>query len=346
MSFIVSVFEKLLRHPKRIVFPEGDDPRVLRAASRFSGLRLGAPILLGNSEEIERVAASEGINLSRIGIVDPAKSSDLPQFCERLEKLRRYSNLGKTATRDLMLNPHYFAAMMVQYSQADALVAGVDSYPSTALRPIIQLIKPLPDTKKISSCTIFVLRNSAFGEEGVLVFADCAVIPEPTVEELASIAIQAGKICRQVLGIKPRVAMLSFSTKGSTKHPQAEKMAAAAALALSKSQAEPGLEMEIDGEMQADAALLAEIAERKAPQSPVAGRANVLIFPDLNSGNIAARLVQHLGGADTYGDIILGPSKPCARVPRGASAEKILGVAALVGLQAVEYRKLYPEPAS
>src|SRR5437870_5486176 len=131
MSFIVSVFEKLLRHPKRIVFPEGTDPRVLRAASRFAGLRLGAPILLGNKDEVERVAQRDGIDLSRIGIVDPAAASDLPQFCERLEKLRRYRDLGKTETRELITNPHYFAAMMVQYSQADALVSGVSSVAST-----------------------------------------------------------------------------------------------------------------------------------------------------------------------------------------------------------------------
>lgn len=341
MRFITSVFEKLLRHPKRIVFPEGSDPRVLRAASRFAGLRLGAPILLGSSEEIERVAASEGINLGRIGIVDPATASDLPQFCERLDKLRKYRDLGKAATRELMTNPHYFAAMMVQYSQADALVSGVNSYASTTLRPVIQLIKPLDGAEKISSCTVFVMKDTRFGEDGVLLFADCAVIPEPTVEQLASIAIQTGKICRQVLGIKPRVAMLSFSTKGSSKQPQAEKMAAAAALARSQAEKEH-LEIEIDGEMQADTALLRDLAERKAPQSPVAGRANVLVFPDLNAANIACKLVQHLAGAETYGEILLGPSKPCAHVSRGASVEEILGVAAIVGLQAVEYRKLYP----
>jgi phosphate acetyltransferase len=341
MSFIGSVFEKLLRHPKRIVFPEGNDPRVLSAASRFAALRLGAPILLGNSKEIESAAAKEGINLARIGIVDPATASDLPQFCERLEKLRHYHDLGKTATRELMTNPHYFAAMMVQYSQADALVAGVSSYASSVLRPVIQLIKPLPGTDKISSCTVFVLKDERFGDEGVLLFADCAVIPEPTVEQLAMIAIQTGKICRQVLGIKPRVAMLSFSTKGSSKQRAAEKMAAATALARSQAEKEK-LEIEIDGEMQADAALLSNLAERKTPTSTVAGRANVLIFPDLNAGNIAAKLVQYLAGAETYGEILLGPSKPCAHVSRGSSVEEILGVAAIVGLQAIEFRKLYP----
>ncbi len=344
MSFILSVFEKLMRHPKRVVFPEGTDPRVIRAASRFAGLRLGAPILLGDVDEIKRVAASLGVNLERIGTVDPAKASDLPQFCERLEKLRRYRDLGKTATRDLMVNPHYFAAMMVQYSQADALVSGVNSVASTVLRPVIQLIKPLPGADKISSCTVFVFRDKHFGEDGVLMFADCAVIPDPTVEELATIAIQTGNICRQVMGIKPRVAMLSFSTKGSSTQPQAVKMAAAAALAKSRVEQEH-LEIEIDGEMQADSAILSDLAERKSLRSPVAGRANVLIFPDLNAANIAGKLIQHLAGAETYGEILLGPSKPCAHVSRGSSVEEILGVAALVGLQASEYRKLYPAEA-
>ena len=175
-------------------------------------------------------------------------------------------------------------------------------------------------------------------------FADCAVIPDPSVEQLAHIAVQTGLTCRQLTGIKPRIAMLSFSTKGSARLPQAEKIAAATALARQKIE-EARLEMEIDGELQADAALLPELGKRKAPSSLVAGQANVLIFPDLNAGNIAVKLVQYLAGAETYGQILLGLTKPCADLSRGATEDDILGVSAIMALQAIEYRKLYPAEA-
>jgi phosphate acetyltransferase len=231
--------------------------------------------------------------------------------------------------------------MMIQYGQADGLVGGASVYAGNLLRPLIQLVKPLPGVEMISSCMMLESANRQYGENGVMLFADCAVIPEPTVDQLAMIAIQTGKICRQITGIRPRIAMLSFSTKGSSKLPAAEKIAAAAALAKKKILDEK-LEMEVDGEMQADTALLKELAQRKAPASPVAGLANVLIFPDLNSGNIGAKLVQYLAGADTYGQILLGLSKPAADLSRGATIDEIVGVAAIVGLQAIEYRKLYP----
>jgi phosphate acetyltransferase len=341
MKFIESVFEKLKRHPKRIVFPEGAEPRVLQAAARFVKLQLGAPILLGNQDEIEREATKWGIELARIGIIDPATAEDLPIFCEHLERLGRYGKVIPGNVRETMLNPNYFGAMMIQYGQADGLVGGASVYAGNLLRPLIQLVKPLPGVEMISSCMMLEFQNRQYGENGVMLFADCAVIPEPTVDQLATIAVQTGKICRQITGIKPRIAMLSFSTKGSSKLPAAEKIAAATALAKKKILDEK-LEMEIDGELQADTAMLKELAQRKAPASPVAGSANVLIFPDLNSGNIGAKLVQYLAGADTYGQILLGLSKPCADLSRGATIEEIVGVAAIVGLQAIEYRKLYP----
>jgi phosphate acetyltransferase len=175
-----------------------------------------------------------------------------------------------------------------------------------------------------------------------MLFADCAVIPEPNIDQLATIAVQTGKIARQLKGIPPRIALLSFSTKGSAKLPIVEKIAAATALAKQKATDE-GIEMQIDGELQADTALLADLASVKAPGSSVAGRANVLIFPDLNSGNIAAKLVQHLARAEAYGQILVGLSRPCADMSRGATVQDILGAAAIVGLQAIEYRKVYPD---
>jgi len=341
MRFIESVFQKLKRHPKRIVFPEGSEPRVMRAASRYAKLQLGPAVLLGNRSEIEACALEHKISLDHVGIIDPVTSSELPLFCERLEKLQRYRDLGPKQAAEIMKNPAYFGAMMVQYGQVDALVAGARDTAASSLRPLIQLIKPHPETKSISSCMMLDLSNKRYGEKGVMFFADCAVIPEPTVDQLATIAIQTGQICRQLTGNKPRVAMLSFSTKGSAKVPQTEKIAAATALARQRIDNQR-LEMEIDGEMQVDAALLPDLAERKAPSSLVAGRANVLIFPDLNAGNIAVKLVQYLAGAETYGQILLGLSKPCADMSRGATEDDILGVAAILGLQAIEYRRLYP----
>jgi phosphate acetyltransferase len=341
MKFIESVFQKLRRHPKRIVFPDGTEPRVLRAAARFVRLQLGAPIVLGDRREIERAALEHKVDLDHVGIIDPEHATDLPLMLERLEKLSRYRNLGASGIREILVRPGYFAAMMLQYGQVDGLVTGAGGAKSSTLRPLIQLVKPLPGVTSISSCMMLDLSNKRYGERGVMFFADCAVIPQPTVEQLASIAVQTGVICRQMTGNKPRIAMLSFSTKGSSSLESPARVAAAAALANQRVK-DLGIEMEIDGEMQADTALLPDLAGVKAPNSLVAGRANVLVFPDLNSGNIGVKLVQYLAGAESYGQLLLGLAKPCADLPRGATEDDILGVAAILGLQAIEYRKLYP----
>ncbi len=345
MKFIETVFEKLRRHPKRIVFPEGLEPRILRAAEQFAALRLGTPILLGNREQVAQLAATESISLEHIGIVDPESSSDLPLFCERLEQLERYKRMGVTDSKRIMLNPNYFAAMMMQSGQVDGLVGGASMYSSTLLRPLIQLIKPLPGIKTISSATVMDLPSREFGEDGVFFLSDCGVVPEPSVDQLAMIAVETGRLCRQLTNVRPRIAMLSFSTRGSAKTASTEKVIAATALARQRIQQEQ-LEFEIDGELQVDAALDPLIAQRKVTGSTVAGRANVLIFPELNSGNIASKLVHYLARAESYGQIMLGLAKPAGEVSRGAHESEILGVAAIVGLQAIEYRRLYPDGLS
>ena len=342
MRFIETVYEKLKRHPKRIVFPEGTEPAVLRAAARFAKMGLGTPILIGNRTEVEKVAAAERVKLTHIGIVDPAHSSEMKTFIPRLEKLTRYRNLGPAQVRETLLMPNYFAAMMLQYNLVDGLVVGAGLTPANTLRPLITLIKPLPGISTISSCQMLDLSNKRYGERGVIFFADCAVIPEPTVDQLAGIAIETGKVCRQLTGNKARIAFLSFSNKSGSNRPAVQKIAAAAALAKQRA-AEAGLEMEIDGEMQADTAIVPDLASLKASDSLVAGKANVLIFPDLNSANIASKLVKYLAGAEAYGQLLLGISKPCADLSRGASDDEILGVAATIGLQAIQYRTLYPE---
>lgn len=340
--FIESVYEKLKRHPKRIVFPEGTEPNVLKAAGEFARMGLGTPILIGKRDTVEAAARAEGVKMDHIGVVDPETSSELENFVPRLEKLSRYRDMAPAQARETLLRPAYFAAMMLQNNLVDGLVVGASLTPTSTLRPLITLIKPLPGERMISSCQMLDLSNKRYGERGVIFFADCAVIPEPTVEQLAHIGIQTGVVCRQLTGEKPRVAFLSFSNKGGSQLPVLQKIAAATALAKQQAAA-ADLEMEIDGEMQADTALVPDLATLKATESLVAGRANVLIFPDLNSANIASKLVKYLAGAETYGQLLLGLSKPCADLSRGANEEEILGVAATVALQAIRYRELYPD---
>lgn len=341
MSFLETIFQKLKRHPKRIVFPEGADPRVLHAARAFYEKQLGVPILLGRKDVIAAAAKAEKVSLDRVGIIDPSTSEELPGFCERFAKIERYRKFGVSNVREIMVNANYFGAMMLQYGLADGLVGGVSDYSGALLRPVMQVVSPLPNTKVVSGCMIIDTQRGQYGDEGILFFADCSVIPKPTMEQLAAIAFQTGLLARQVFGKKPRIALLSFSTKGSVKTPETEKIAAAAALA--KQLASKALvEMEIDGELQADTALLPNLAGIKAPGSAVAGRANVLIFPELNSGNIAYKLLRYLGGASVYGRLLCGLSRPAAEVSRGSTAEDIMSVAALAGLQAIEYRRLYP----
>ncbi len=341
MKFLDTVFAKLKRHPKRIVFPDGDDPRVVRASRLFYEREAGVPVLIGRREVIERVAAAEKVDMDHVAVVNPETSSDLPGFCERLERLDRYRNMGIRDARALMNNPNYFAAMMLQNGQVDALVGGVGSASGSLLRPLIRLVKPLPHAPLVSGCIIAELPTRQFGDDGVMFLADCGVVPDPDMQQLAAIAVQTGLLARQVFGRRPRVAMLSFSTKGSARTPSTEKVAGAVVLARQLAD-QLGAEIAVDGEMQADAALDAALAERKMGPSLVAGKANVLVFPDLNSGNITAKILHYIAGARIHGQILLGLSHPAADLSRGAGVEDIVSVAALVGLQAIEYRKLSP----
>lgn len=330
------------RHPKRIVFPDGELPEVIRAGALFYQRELGVPVLLGRREVIENVAKHEGIDLDHVGIVNPALSDEIPAFRRRLERLERYRKAGIADSLEVVIKPNYFAAMMVQYGLADAIVGGVSGTGGALIRPMLLLVKPLPTADVISSCTIVELQSKTHGDDGVLFFADTGVVPDPSMPQLASIAVQAGLLARQVFGRRPRIAMLSFSTKGSARTPSTQKVSGAVELARILAE-KAGAELSIDGEMQADAALDPALAALKMGETRVGGQANVLVFPDLNSGNIAVKLVQLLAGAHTYGQMIMGFTRPAADLPRGSSSEAILGMAALVGLQAIEYRKLYPE---
>jgi phosphate acetyltransferase len=342
MKFIESVFQKLRGHPKRIVFPEGTEPRVLQAAAEFVHLQLGVAVVLGKRDEVEAAAEKAKASLNKVHIIDPEMAEDLPLFIKRIESLSRYKGIADTDARKIVTNVNYFGALMLQNGQVDGLVGGATSNSGSILRPLFQLIKPLPGIKSISSCVVLQVLNTEYGERGVFTFADCGVIPNPNVDQLATIATESARLFRQLTGVIPRVAMLSYSTKGSAQTQDTEKIVAATALARQQlfDRKQAG---EVDGELQVDTALVKEIAELKAPGSPVAGHANVLVFPDLNSGNIAIKLVQRLAGGEAYGQVLLGLEKPAADLSRGASVHEIVGVAAIVGLQAVEYRRLYPE---
>jgi len=341
MRFIGSVIEKLQRHPKRIVFPEGTEPRVLQAARQFYSLRLGVPILLGDHTRIKETATALNISLEGIRLINPAESGDLDNFARRFGRLRHAQGMKGLEAREAMLQPNYFGAMMLAMHQADGFVAGANQVTAGVLRPLFQIIKVAPHTATVSSCLVMELEDSRFGENGVLFMADCGVIEEPTVEQLADTAVSTAQLARHLLGIRPRVALLSFSTKGSSSHPSAGKVRAATALAEKKA-LERKIDADFDGELQVDTALVPEIAARKLPDARIAGNANVLIFPDLNSGNIASKLARHIARATTYGHILLGLDRPAADVTRGSNARDILGVAAIVGVQSVDYQKLYP----
>jgi len=339
MRFIGSVIERLQRHPKRIVFPEGTEPRILQAARQFHSLRLGVPILLGNRTQIKEAAEQLNLSLEGVRIINPVESDDLDAFVRRFETLRRYKGIKEQEARVAMLNGNYFGAMMVAMHRADGIVSGASEISGSTLRPLFQIIKVSPRTTTASSCMIMEVQDSTFGHNGVMFLADCGVIPEPTVEQLADIALSTGQLASRLIPTRPKIALLSYSTKGSATHRSIGKVQAATALAQKKA-ADVGLKADFDGELQVDAALMPEIARRKIPDSKVAGQANVLIFPDLNSGNIASKLVQHVARANAYGQILLGLDRPAADVSRGSNAHDILGVASIVGVQAISMRDL------
>ena len=340
MRFIGSVIEKLQRHPKRVVFPEGTEPRVLQAARQFFSLRCGVPILLGDRTQIKQGAEKLNVSLEGIRIINPAESEELDNFAKRYEMLRRFKGIKEREARETMLKPNYFGAMMVAMHQADGLVSGSNEVTGSVLRPLFQIIKVAPQTTTASSCMIMEVEDTRFGERGVMFMADCGVIPDPNVEQLSDIAVSTAELARQMLNVRPRVGLLSYSTKGSATHPSIGKVQAATALARQKAE-QKNLEADFDGELQVDAALVPEIAMRKLPESKVAGQANVLIFPDLNSGNIGSKLIQHVSRANAYGQILMGLDRPAADLSRGSNAHDIMGVAAIIGVQATAYKLLY-----
>ncbi len=345
MALIDQLQAKLQRHPKRIVFPEGNDPRILQAARQFATRRLGVPILLGDRSEIKAHAAQLDLRLDGMRLLEPDRSEDFALFLPAVRAMPRFSDCDVDGAQAILRDHNYFAALMMMHGRADAFVGGATTTASNALRPLFHVIPRQEGVNAASSMLLLDMEETKLGLNGVLLLADCGVIPEPDADQLADIAVTTADIGHHLTGQLPRVGFLSFASRpGEAAHASITRIRQAVARAREKA-ARRGLLAEFDGELQADAALDPGIASFKnLNDSPVAGRANVLIFPDLNAGNIASKLLLQVALARGYGQIITGLQKPCAEISRSAHAIDIFGTAILVGCQAINRQLLYGTP--
>ncbi|MCH2155836.1 MAG: phosphate acetyltransferase [Opitutales bacterium] len=342
MALLERLMERLRSHPKRIVFPEGGDPRILQAAREFAKNNLGVPILLGDRTEIKAKAAALGISLEHIRIIEPSRSDEMEHLAGKFRGLQRFSNLKAKEAEDYLLNNNYFATMMLATGQASALVSGATASASSAIRPLLRIIPLQKEVDTVSSVQILDLDDSTLGINGTLFLGDCAVIPQPDEKQIADLALTAAGICYHITNERPRVAMLAFSSKSSNSRvPAIMRMKAATDLCHEKAR-KLFFDFDVDGELQVDAALNPHVAEAKGIQSSVAGKANVLIFPSLNAGNIAIKMIQTIARCRTYGPVLTGLSKPAAEISRGANAHDIFGTAVVVGCQAIDQQLLHP----
>lgn len=319
---------------KTIVLPEGTEKRIIKATAAILAERIAQVVLLGNEGEIKAAAEEEKIDVDKATIIDPFNSEKSEYYAERLVELRKHKGMKIEKARKLIRNPLYYGAMMVKEDDADGLVAGATNPTSDVLRPALQIIKTKPGISVVSGALIMALPHSDYGEHGLFVFADCAVNPNPNAEQLAEIAIASAHTAKALAGIEPRVGMLSFSTYGSAKHEMVNKVRKATLIAKEKAN-----DLIIDGEMQVDAAIVPEVGASKAPGSDVAGRANILVFPDLEAGNIGYKLVQRLALAEAIGPILQGMAKPVNDLSRGCSVEDIINVISITAVLAGEETK-------
>ena len=329
MSIIERVKEKARSSRMRIVLPEGSEPRTIQAAAQVCRDDLASPILIGDPVQIEAAAKETGTDLTGIELIDPASSPKTSQYAQFLFELRKNKGLSEEAALALAKDPMYFGILMVKCGDADGLVSGAVHTTGDMLRPALQIIKTKPGTKLVSSSFLIEFPKKELGQDGLMIFADCVVVPCPTAEELAHIAISSAQTARTLCGIEPpKVALLSFSTKGSASHELVSKVQEAVSIAHTL---DP--ELLLDGELQLDAAVVPEVAASKAKGSPVAGSANVLIFPDLQAGNIGYKMAQRLAGAEAFA-VLQGLAKPCNDLSRGCSVEDIVNTICITAVQA------------
>ena len=338
MELLNRIKEQARTAKQRIVLPEGNEERTMRAANEIVEQGIAEITLIGNPGELKELAKDWGLEHvlnGDIRIIDPANHPKKEAYVDLMLQIRASKGLTREDAERLILNPLYLSVMMIKAGDADGEVAGAGNATGDVLRPAFQYVKTKPGISVVSGAFIMLLKDKHYGENGMMIFADCAVHPNPTAPELAQIAVETGKTTRAIVGMEPRIAMLSFSTKGSAKHEMVDKVVEATKLAQ-----EMAPDMKIDGELQADAAIVPGVGAKKAPDSKIAGRANVLVFPTLEVGNIAYKLVQRLADAEAIGPILQGMAAPINDLSRGCSVSDIVNLVAITACQAQAERGL------
>lgn len=331
MDLMNQIIARAKANKQRIVLAEGTEERTMRAADKLIADGVADITLIGDPAEITAFAEANGLtNLPKATIVDPKNHAKKETYANLLFDLRKKKGMTIEQANELVENPLYLACLMIKNGDADGEVAGARNTTGNVLRPAFQIVKTAPGISVVSGAFLMFMPKKEYGNDGIMVFADCAVLPNPTAEELAQIAVSTARTTRAIADMEPRVAMLSFSTKGSAKHEMVDKVVEATRLAK-----EMDPTMQIDGELQADAAIVESVAASKAPGSEVAGKANVLVFPTLEVGNIAYKLVQRLAGATAVGPILQGIAAPINDLSRGCSVDDIYKLVAITANQAI-----------